>query len=74
MKFHLWKQLSFRKISLKVQVLLLDCYIMRSFILQWSAVTVALFPNSLCVKQVLIRKNDRYTCIPRPKFEVHPLG
>lgn len=42
---------------------------MRSFILQWSAVTVALFSNSLCVKQVLIRKTD-----PGPKFEVHPLG
>ena len=47
---------------------------MRSFILWCSAVTVALSPNSLCIKQVLIRKNDRNTCIAGPKFEVHPLG
>ena len=47
-------------------MLLLDCYIVKSFILEWFVVTVASFHNCLCVNQVFIRKNDRYSCIPGP--------
>lgn len=38
--------------SLKVQMLLLDCFIMRSFVLEWFAMTVILFHNSLCERCV----------------------
>lgn len=59
---------------LKVQMLLLDCYITRSFILEWFAVIVVLFLNSLCVKQVFIKKDYKCPCFPRPKCGVHLLA